>query len=99
MEVTSNGHLFALSQVTNYVCRGEALEDMNVMDFLMETYIEKIPRQGRKAAKSRHSAEDPESDGDTEDMCEGPSQRGRHRNQQIPYMHDHPKHTHECRIK
>jgi len=88
LELDSTGRLFACSQVTDYMCRGDGLEDYNVLDFITETYDEKIPPTRRK-----RSGNDANIDRDTNH-----SSRGRPANNRIPYKPNHPKHANVQRV-
>ena len=88
LELDSSGRLFPCSQVTDYMCRGDDLEDYNVLDFITETYDQKITRTSREK-----SGEDVDRDGDTEDCP-----RGRPANDRVPYRPNHPKHANVQRV-
>jgi hypothetical protein len=76
------GHLYTVSQVQDYVLRGTAFDDMNFLDFVVETYeIHK--------GKTNEELVDDDDSGHF-------SSRGRKRNLRGDYQLHHPKYeTHE----
>jgi hypothetical protein len=87
LDLNSTGTLFASSQVVDYMCRGEELEDHNVFEFISDTYEEKIPR--RMQEQHAHAQEsEPDS-----------YSRGRPANERIRYMLEHPKQATVWRVK
>lgn len=71
--------MYARSQIEDYACRGHELETYSFLDFVVNTYEEKIPRN--------------------EEICDSSSShRGRPRNIQSYYLHDHPKCTSYRRV-
>jgi len=80
LDVDGSGVVFAKSQLTDYLHRGEELADFNFLDFLVDTYEIEIPKHERD--KPPHV---PATDGDER---HGP---GRPRNTRIRYLSLHPK--------
>ena len=88
LELDSTGRLFACSQVTDYMSRGDDLEDYNVLDFITETYDEKITPTRRKRLGDNANVD--------RDINHSP--RGRPANNQVPYKPNHPKHANVQRV-
>ena len=81
LDVANSGVLFAKSQLTDYVCRGEELAGVSFLDFFVNTYEIEIPVGERGSRTTRGSARDG-------DEHRGP---GRPRNTRIKYLPHHPK--------
>ena len=76
LDVDSSRWIYAKSQMTDYICRGEELEDYNLLDYFTETYEAEI--------KARDRLEE-NDEMDTNQHC-----KHCQRNVQIQYRLDHP---------
>ena len=79
----THGHLYTKSQVQDYVLRGECFEDLNFLNFMVETY-EVTVRKGMG------------NEIDNEHMT---SHIGRTKNPQAKYLSNHPKFESHIRIQ
>ena len=91
LDLNSSGQLFAKSQVTDYMCRGESLANCNMLDFFVDTYEEDIPQKTRRSDNNLDS-----NDSDNDD---GTVTSGRPRHDRIPYLCSHPKSKQKQRVK
>jgi len=76
LDVNEQQTLFPKSQVTDYIARGDALHDYNVLLFFTDTYEREVRKKDR------------ESEIDETDETMG---KGRPRHERVPYQSQHPK--------
>ncbi|PSS37626.1 hypothetical protein PHLCEN_2v553 [Hermanssonia centrifuga] len=76
LDVGGSGVMFEKSQVTDYRCRGQSLQDHNVLNLFVDTYEERIP----KVLRHRAATDDAPAGG-----------RGRQAHSRYPYLDTHPK--------
>ncbi|KAG1800777.1 uncharacterized protein HD556DRAFT_1229814, partial [Suillus plorans] len=81
----SDGKLSTHSQILDYQLRGEELEDVSILAFLINTYEERISAPKQQAISST-----------SELTLAAP--RGRPRNPRSYYLSDHPKHSTHRRV-
>ncbi|GJJ10016.1 hypothetical protein Clacol_004242 [Clathrus columnatus] len=88
LQVTPEGNLFCIDQVTDYQYRGHELENYSVLDFFVDTY------EGIGSTKSKNNNMVVVEDTIGEDR----PLRGRPQNERIRYMDAHPKANDKCRV-
>ena len=77
LDIDMQGHIFSRNQVTDYVCRGEALQQHSVLEFFVNTYEEDL-------GKEKSAVDSPNLE---EDNLE---RRGRPRHARVRYLPHHP---------
>ncbi|KAJ3538129.1 hypothetical protein NM688_g6564 [Phlebia brevispora] len=79
LEGSRTGAILERSQVTDYICRGDNLQSMSILEFFVGTYEELITRRANQpvAEEGTTNASAP--------------RRGRPRNQRVPYTERHPR--------
>jgi hypothetical protein len=102
IDVDDNDRLFVRSQVTDYQLRGDDLEDVNVLDFFVDTYEEDVKRTRRSQevdveVEDNIEALDADIDGE---QSRGPtgSKRGRPRHNRSQYKEGHPQRAQKQRV-
>ena len=78
LDINMQGHIFPRNQVTDYVCRGEALQQHSILEFFVNTYEEDL-------GKEKSAVDSPNLE---EDNLE---RRGRPRHACVRYLPHHPK--------
>ncbi|GLB44644.1 putative G-quadruplex DNA unwinding [Lyophyllum shimeji] len=91
LDFSSSGQLYAKCQFTDYSARGTALESMNLIDFFVNTYEDKLPK-----ASTATEANDNDED---EDTSRRNIRRGRRPHDRIRFLESHPKHQQLCRVR
>lgn len=82
LELDHSGRLYTQNQVTDYVLRGDALENYSVLDFFMDTYestMDEVEEKRVSAPGVQHV-------------------RGRPRHERVRYQTAHPKSGQKVRI-
>lgn len=82
------GRLYPKCQATDYMLRGESLEDMNIIEYFVHTYEADMERRYLAAD------EDDNNDSDADEH----RRPGRKRNERVLYLPNHPKYTRKLRI-
>lgn len=82
----SSGKLYGKSQVDDYRCRGHALQESNLVQFIADTYEDQPDPATQSPPVEAHSAES------------GASGSGRPRNERIRYQNGHPRHDKIVRV-
>jgi hypothetical protein len=83
--IDSGGQIFAKSQVTDYLLRGEDLSQFNLLRFFVDTYDIDFDKREKAAANIQVD----------DDSKRKP---GRPRNPRVHYLQDHPKYRQKCRV-
>ena len=81
--VNSEGALCAQSQVEDYICRGDALEQYNLLDYFVDTYEDDLKKR------------DPKQTDSTDDSWD---LRGRPTWPRVPYQTSHPRHKRKVHV-
>jgi len=85
LEVDSHGVMYPKSQVTDYMVRGDALEEYNLIEFFMNTYKDKI--MGQAELVMEEAVKEDISD----KYHELSLTHGHRHHQHVPYQQIHPK--------
>jgi hypothetical protein len=99
LDFDDKGCIFVRSQATDYQLRGLEMNNMNMMDFFVDTYEEDIKR-GRESGDA--AEEEPDGadtdDSDTEADNDQPRKPGRPRHKRIRYLEGHPQREQKQRV-
>jgi hypothetical protein len=88
-----DGRITSKSQVEDYKLRGEDFEDMNFLDFIVDTYEERLPRENEMDEHSYRAIDE-----ESRNNMQGSSRRGRIPNHRSRYLESHPKRATHCRV-
>jgi hypothetical protein len=92
MDVDRHGVLYAKSQVTDYISRGDSIEEFSILDFFKNTYETKIAERKNNEKGNNTDEVHFNTNMDEETIRESTTnQRGRPRNQRVRYKPIHPK--------
>jgi hypothetical protein len=95
LDIDSVGQIFAKCQVTDYICRGEALASYNMLDFFVDTYEADISRAERDQNTGNNDDDDDSEGSDMDDLGRKP---GRPRHDRVRYLTHHPKAKQKQRV-
>ncbi|PSS19942.1 hypothetical protein PHLCEN_2v3115 [Hermanssonia centrifuga] len=97
LDFNGGGRLYARSQVTDYVLRGDELEHYSVYEMFLNTY-EATRIKGKDRADRDDAANDPGDQEHPSEHADVPRRRGRPAHQRSPYRLGHPKAAEKERV-
>ena len=89
MDIDRHGVLYGKSQVTDYISRGDAIEEFSILDFFKNTYETKITGHRDNNEKGNNTSDTNMGEEIIEESIT--NQRGRPQNQRVRYKPIHPK--------